>query len=281
MRWRTLVAAEELAAQTDSNDIVIVDCRSDLRDPAAGERAYLAGHIPRAVHASLERDLSDPGRPGRGRHPLPEAEAFCAALGRWGITSQHRVVAYDNRDGAYAARLWWMLRLLGHDSVAVLDGGFEHWAAQGLSVDRMVPRPRPAVYKARFNARAIASTAVVAARMASGNGLLVDARAAERFRGEVEPIDRVAGHIPGALNRPYTRNLQDDGRFRPAEELAGEFRELLGATPPEETVLMCGSGVTACHNLIAMEHAGLRGARVYTGSWSEWISDPARPVARG
>ena len=281
MRWRTLVAAEELAAQIDSNDIAIVDCRFDLRDPAAGERAYLAGHIPRAVYASLDRDLADLSRHGRGRHPLPEADAFCAALGRWGITAQHRVVAYDGRDGAHAARLWWMLHLLGHDSVAVLDGGFERWTSLGLPVDRLIPRPRPAVYKARFNARAIASTAVVAARMASGNGLLVDARAAERFRGEVEPIDRVAGHIPGALNRPFTQNLREDGRFRPAEELAGEFRSLLDATPPEDTVLMCGSGVTACHNLLAMEHAGLLGARVYPGSWSEWISDPARPVARG
>ena len=280
MRWRTLVAADDLAAQIDSNDIAIIDCRFDLRDPPAGERAYQAGHLPRAVYASLDRDLADLSKHGRGRHPLPDADAFCAALGRWGITPNHRVVAYDTRDGAHAARLWWMMRLLGHDAVAVLDGGFEAWTRLGLPVDRTAPRIRPTVYKARFNARAIASTAVVAARMASGNGLLIDARAAERFRGEVEPIDRVAGHIPGALNRPYMQNLGDDGRFLPAETLAADFRALLDATPPEETVLMCGSGVTACHNLLAMEHAGLRGARVYPGSWSEWISDPARPVAK-
>ncbi|MBB5209411.1 sulfurtransferase [Chiayiivirga flava] len=281
MRWRTLVSAADLADQIDAPDVAVVDCRFDLRDPAAGERAYAAGHLPRAVYASLDRDLADLSKQGRGRHPLPEADAFCAVLGRWGISPEHRVVAYDARDGAYAARLWWMLRLMGHDSVAVLDGGFDAWLRHGGAVERQIPRPRPAQYKARFNARAVATTAVVAARLASGNGVLIDARAAERFRGDAEPIDRVAGHIPGALNRPYTANLHDDGTFRPADELAGEFRALLDASPVGEAVLMCGSGVTACHNLLAMDHAGLRGARVYPGSWSEWISDPARPVARG
>lgn len=281
MRWRTLVSAADLAAQIDAHDVVVVDCRFDLRDPGAGERAYAAGHLPRAVYANLDRDLADLSKQGRGRHPLPEADAFCATLGRWGISPDHRVVAYDARDGAVAARLWWMLRLMGHDSVAVLDGGYEAWVRMGGAIERTLPRPRLAKYKARFNARAVATTAVVAARMASGNGVLVDARSAERYRGEVEPIDMVAGHIPGASNRPYMRNLNEDGKFRPADELAGEFRALLDATPVAEAVMMCGSGVTACHNLLAMEHAGLRGARVYPGSWSEWISDPARPVARG
>lgn len=281
MRWRTLVSAADLAEQIDAPDVVVVDCRFDLRDPAAGERSYVAGHLPRAVYANLDRDLADLSKQGRGRHPLPEAEAFNTTLGRWGISPEHRVVAYDARDGAHAARLWWMLRLLGHDSVAVLDGGFEAWVRHGGAIERTLPRPRLAKYKARFNARAVATTAVVAARMASGNGVLVDARSAERYRGEVEPIDMVAGHIPGAGNRPYTSNLTADGTFRPADELAAEFRLLLGDTPVAEAVMMCGSGVTACHNLLAMEHAGLRGARVYPGSWSEWISDPARPVARG
>lgn len=281
MRWRTLVSAAELAEQIDAPDVVVVDCRFDLRDPAAGERAYVAGHLPKAVYANLDRDLADLSKQGRGRHPLPDAEAFCATLGRWGISPDHRVVAYDARDGAIAARLWWMLRLLGHDSVAVLDGGFEAWSRIGGAIERAVPRPRPAQYKARFNARAVATTAVVAARMASGNGVLVDARAAERYRGDIEPIDMVAGHIPGASNRPYSTNLAADGTFRPADELAAEFRALLGDTPVADAVMMCGSGVTACHNLLAMEHAGLRGARVYTGSWSEWISDRGRPVARG
>lgn len=281
MRWRTLVSAAELADQIDAHDVAVVDCRFDLRDPAAGERAYTAGHLPRAVYANLDRDLADLSKQGRGRHPLPDADAFCATLGRWGISPDHRVVCYDTRDGAHAARLWWMLRLLGHDGVAVLDGGFDAWVRLGGHVDRNLPRPRPQKYQARFNARAIATTAVVAARMASGNGVLVDARSAERFRGEVEPIDRVAGHIPGAINRPYTENLRPDGTFRTGEELGNDFVRLIGLTPVAETVLMCGSGVTATHNLLAMEHAGLRGARVYPGSWSEWISDPARPIARG
>lgn len=281
MRWRTLVSAADVAEQIDAHDVAVVDCRFDLRDPGAGERAYIAGHLPKAVYAHLDRDLADLSKQGRGRHPLPEADAFCATLGRWGISADHRVLVYDSRDGAHAARLWWMLRLLGHDGVAVLDGGFGAWVRFGGGVERGLPRPRPQKYKARFNARAMTTTAVVAARMASGNGLLVDARSAERFRGEVEPIDLVAGHIPGALNRPYTQNLNPDGTFRPADELGDEFRTLLGGTPVADTVLMCGSGVTACHNLLAMEHAGLRGARVYTGSWSEWISDGGRPVARG
>jgi thiosulfate/3-mercaptopyruvate sulfurtransferase len=281
MFWRTLVSPEELAGQLANPELVVVDCRFDLRDPGAGERAYQAGHLPGAFYAHLERDLSDMSRTGRGRHPLPEADAFCATLGRWGVTPRHQVVAYDANDSAHAARLWWMLRLLGHERAAVLDGGLAGWVARGYALELPVPRPRAGKYTARFDVKAMASTAVVAARMASGSGKLVDARAGERFRGEIEPIDRVPGHIPGAVNRPWAANLAPDGRFKPAGALAEEFKTLLGDSAPAETVLMCGSGVTACHNLLAMEYAGLRGARVYPGSWSEWISDPSRPVARG
>lgn len=282
MFWRNLVSPEELASQLVNPELLVVDCRFDLRDPGAGERAYQAGHLPGAFYAHLERDLSDPSRPGRGRHPLPEADAFSATLSRWGVTPRHQVVAYDANDGAYAARLWWMLRLMGHERVAVLDGGLGAWVARGYALEVAAPRPRPASrYNARFDVKQMVSTAVVAARMASGNGKLIDARAAERFRGEIEPIDRVPGHIPGAVNRPYAQNLGPDGRFKPPGILAEEFRALLGDSPPAETLLMCGSGVTACHNLLAMEAAGLRGARVYPGSWSEWVSDPSRPVARG
>jgi thiosulfate/3-mercaptopyruvate sulfurtransferase len=281
MHWRTLVSADDLAAQLTSPELVVVDCRFDLRDPGAGERAYIGGHIPGAVYAHLERDLSDLSRPGRGRHPLPDAEHFCATIGRWGITPRQQVVAYDANDGAHAARLWWMIRLLGHERVAVLDGGIAAWLARGHALEQAIPRPKPGKYVARFDVRAMASTAVVAARMASGNGKLIDARAEERFRGEIEPIDRVPGHIPGAVNRPFPRNLGPDGKFKSPGMLLEEFRPILGDTPPTEALLMCGSGVTACHNLLAMEHAGLRGGRVYPGSWSEWVSDPSRPIARG
>ena len=281
MFWRTLVEAEELADRLDSPELVVVDCRYDLRDAGAGERAYRAGHIPGAVYAHLERDLSDASKTGKGRHPLPDADAFCATLARWGVTPASQVVAYDTSESVMAARLWWMLRLLGHARAAVLDGGIQAWAEAGGMLDTTPPHPAPGNYRARYDVRGIASTAVVAARMASGNGRLVDARAGERFRGEVEPIDPVAGHIPGALNRPYTANLQPNGRFRPRERLAEEFRALLGDSRPADAVMMCGSGVTACNNLLAMEHAGVGMGRVYAGSWSEWVSDPSRPVARG
>ena len=280
MHWRTLISAEELAGQLANPELVVVDCRFNLRDPGAGERAYAAGHLPGAHYAHLDRDLSDLSRHGRGRHPLPEADAFCATLARWGVTANHQVVAYDANDGSVAARLWWMLRLLGHDRVAVLNGGLAAWCANAYALEAAAPRSRPGRYHARYDVRAMASTAVIAARMASGNSKLIDARAAERFRGEIEPIDAIAGHIPGAVNRPFVQNLGPDGRFKSPGVLAEEFKALLGDSPSNETLLMCGSGVTACHHLLAMEHAGLRGARVYPGSWSEWISDPARPVAR-
>jgi thiosulfate/3-mercaptopyruvate sulfurtransferase len=280
MHWRTLVSANDLHAQMASPELVVVDCRFDLRDSGAGERAWTAGHIAGATYAHLDRDLSDLSRSGRGRHPLPDADAFCATLVRWGMTPRHQLVAYDAGDGAHAARLWWMLRTLGHERVAVLDGGLAAWVGAGYALDTAPPRPRPGRYAARFDVRAMASTAVVAARLASGNGILLDARSAERFRGEIEPIDPIAGHIPGALNRHFALNLAD-GRFKTPGVLAEEFRKLMGDTVPSDVLLMCGSGVTACHNLLAMEHAGMRGARVYAGSWSEWISDPSRPVARG
>lgn len=282
MHAKTLVSCEELAAALGNQPLAIVDCRHDLRDSQAGERAYLAGHLPGAVFAHVDRDLSDLTKSGRGRHPLPDADALCGRLGRWGISRSTQVVAYDAADGAFAARLWWLLRLLGHEKVAVLDGGFAAWAGQGLPVEKTIPRPRPAGYTARYDVKQVANIAVIAARGAVGGGApLIDARAPERFRGEVEPIDAVAGHIPGALNRHYVQNLDVSGRFKPAGLLATEFRMLIGPGAPSEVIHMCGSGVTACHNLLAMEHAGLKGSRLYAGSWSEWSSDPSRPVARG
>lgn len=277
--WNTLVQPETLAIGLNRKDLVIVDCRFTLLDPNAGEQAYLTSHLPGAAYAHLERDLSDMSPHGDGRHPWPSAEAFAARLSRWGITPSTQVVAYDDGDGAHAARLWFLLRALGHEKVAVLDGGWARWVALGLPVST-VPRPSMSTsYRAAFDAARLCDAAQVREHLAAG-GILLDARAAARFRGEEEPLDRIAGHVPGAINRPYSGNLAN-GQFKTAMQLAAEFRGLLGERPGSDVVAMCGSGVTACHNLLAMERAGLKGGRLYTGSWSGWISDPSRPVASG
>ena len=282
LHWTDLVSAEELVAALGQPGLAIIDARAALADPTQGAREYARAHIPGAVHANLERDLSNMSRRGHGRHPLPDAEAFCEWLEVWGITPQHQVVVYDARDGAMAAaRAWFLLRLLGHPFAAVLDGGFARWIDMRLPTDAHEVRPELARYRASFDLSRIAHTAEFLDPERPGAPLLVDARSAERFRGEVEPIDPVAGHVPGAVNRPGSTNVQVDGRFRPREELAAEFRALLGSREPEDVAMMCGSGVTACHNILAMEHAGFPGARLYADSWSGWISDPSRPVARG
>ena len=281
MAWQTLIDAASLDAALSDPLVAMVDCRFDLADPAAGERAWFDGHIPGAHYAHLDRDLSDLQRPGRGRHPMPDADAFCATLSRWDVTPDHLVVAYDASGGVFAARLWWMLRLLGHRRVAVLDGGLAAWTERGGLLERGARKPGSGRYTARFDSRSIVTTAVIAARLASGNGVLLDARVPERFRGEVEPLDPRAGHIPGAVNSPYQNNLGLDGRFLPADQLAVRYRALIRGQASQDVVHMCGSGVTACHNLLAMEHAGLSGSRVYAGSWSEWVSVPSRPIATG
>ena len=277
--WTTLVQAETLASALGEADLVILDCRFSLADPDAGERAWRASHIPGARYAHVDRDLSDHDKRGQGRHPWPEADAFTTRLAAWGITPSHRVVAYDDGDGAFAARLWWLLRTLGHRDVAVLNGGWTRWTALGLPVDDRVPAAKPAAYAATFDTQRLLDADAVQRHLAAG-GLLVDARAAERFRGEVEPIDPVAGHVPGAVNRPYASNLAD-GRFKPAARLHAEFDALLDGRAADEMVTMCGSGITACHHLLAMVHAGLPGAKLFTGSWSGWIGDRSRPVATG
>ena len=278
--WTTLVSAEQLHAALERDDVVVLDARVQLSDRAAGEAAFRAGHIPGARHADLDRDLTDHSKAHAGRHPWPDAASVTQALQRWGISPGHQVIVYDAGDGALAAaRAWFLLKALGHRKVAVLDGGWAQWTAMGLPVDTAMPALERSNYAAGFEASRLLDAEQVQAHLASG-GTLVDARAAERFRGEVEPLDRVAGHVPGAINRPYAQNLRD-GQFKPADELASEFKALLGDTPANEVVVMCGSGVTACHHLLAMEHAGLPGARLFTGSWSGWIDDPARPVATG
>jgi thiosulfate/3-mercaptopyruvate sulfurtransferase len=281
-RLRTpLISTAELAAALDDPGWRVADCRFELGKPEAGRAAFLAGHIPGAVHADLERDLSAPVTPATGRHPLPSPAAFAATLARLGIGDKANVVCYDAGSGAFAARLWWMLRWVGHDAVAVLDGGFAAWVAEGRPVATDATPPKPASFTARPRPdRVIHDAAGVMEALARGE-TLVDVRGAERFEGKVEPLDAVAGHVPGAVNLPYTENIGAAGRFRPAGELAEQWRARTGAAPGRAPICMCGSGVTACQGLLALEAAGVTGGRLYAGSWSEWIRDPARPVARG
>lgn len=282
MGWNTLVQPEGLASALGREDLVVVDCRHSLAEPGAGRAMFAAGHVPGAVHAHMDRDLSGAAAPGTGagRHPWPDAAGFCARLGVWGITPHHQVVAYDGGDGAFAARLWFLLRALGHANVAVLDGGWARWRSLGLPVETQASTPAPARYTADFDRSRLLDAAAVQSHLEAG-GLLLDARGGGRFRGESEPIDPVAGHVPGAINRSYLENIGEDGRFLDAQELRSGFQGLMGGRGATQVVAMCGSGVTACHHLLAMEHAGLPGARLYTGSWSGWIEDPGRPVATG
>jgi thiosulfate/3-mercaptopyruvate sulfurtransferase len=277
----TLLQAAGLMNHLQDPDWLLVDCRFELTRPEAGERAWSQGHIPGAVYAHLDRDLSGPVTPESGRHPLPAPAHFARTLSRWGVTPGTQVVAYDASAGVFAARLWWMLRWLGHDAVAVLDGGLQAWLAAGGGLDasepvrqcsEFVPRPRPEM---------VVSTAELARMLERDACLLVDARAAERFEGRSEPLDPVAGHVPGAVNHPTGLNLGEDGRLKPASELGEIWAATLAGSAAADTICMCGSGVTACHNLLALERAGLGGSRLYVGSWSEWIRDPGRPVAQG
>jgi thiosulfate/3-mercaptopyruvate sulfurtransferase len=279
--FTTLISTADLAARLEDTSLVLLDVRHDLGQPDTwGETEYRRAHLPGARFVHLDRDLSAQKTGTNGRHPMPTPAAAAQVFGRLGIDATKQVVAYDQGPGSYAARLWWMLRWLGHEAAAVLDGGYATWIREGRPVTTDVRAVAPTSFVPR-PAAPIVDVAAVAAGRASPAMLLVDARGRERFRGDVEPIDKVAGHIPGAVNRPYTDNLTADGRFKPARELRAEFAALLGDRVPSVVVHTCGSGVTACHNLLAMEHAGLGGTRLYPGSWSEWSADPARPIARG
>jgi thiosulfate/3-mercaptopyruvate sulfurtransferase len=281
MSFGPLIDATALASKLERGDCAVVDCRFTLTDPPAGRAAYGRGHIPGARYAHLDDDLARHPRPGEGRHPLPDPERFAATLGSWGIDRDTAVVAYDEGSGAIAARLWWLLGWIGHARRAVLDGGFAAWQEAGLPIERSEPRVQPRRYGApRPEPRGVVATEDLAADLAAG-GLLVDARAAPRYRGEQEPIDPKAGHVPGARNRPFSANVTVAGRFRPPAELRGELTELLGGRGADRLIAMCGSGVTACHLLLAMDVAGLPGGRLYAGSWSEWIRDPARAIRTG
>jgi len=279
--WHTLVEAPALAARLGAPSLVVFDCRHDLAKPDYGRDAFAAGRIPYARFLHLDEDLSGAKTGRNGRHPLPAAEEFVALMRRHGVSDTTQVVAYDDAGGMYAARLWWMLRWVGHDAVAVLDGGFAAWRDAALPVSTDAPLNLPeGTLSLRAGATSV-SAADVLANLTSAAFQVVDARAPDRFRGENETLDPVGGHIPGAVNRFFRDNLAPDGRFKPAAQLAEEWRARLGDRPATQVVCQCGSGVTACHNLLALEVAGLGGARLYPGSWSEWCADPTRPVAQG
>ncbi len=281
--YQTLIDAATLAAHVDDPRWVVIDCRHDLMNPASGRDAFAAGHIPGAQFASIDDDLSGPktgqGATFRGRHPLPERAALVETLRRFGIADDSQVVACDAHGGMFAARLWWLLRWLGHEAVAVLDGGLPAWQAQGLPLSTDVAPRAPGTLTDRPALTRTVSSGDVLANLSTQAFTVVDARANDRYRGENETIDPVGGHIPGAKNRFFKDNLQADGSFKPAAQLKADFAPLFAS--PSHAVMQCGSGVTACHNLLALEVAGLPGAALYPGSWSEWCADPARPVSTG
>lgn len=283
MPYTTLISAADLSRHVADANWVVLDCRHDLANPEAGANAYAAGHIPGAQFADLDHDLSDkspaPDGTFRGRHPLPERNAFVDTLRRWGVSHGSQVIAYDAQGGMFAARLWWMLRWVGHEAVAVLDGGLQAWQALGLPLSTTATtRPRGNA-EPHYPLATMVNVDDVLANLANPVRVVIDARAPDRFRGENETIDPVGGHIPGAKNRFFKDNLQAYGYFKPAAQLREEFSAL--TIVPESSIMQCGSGVSACHNLLAMEVAGLPGAALYPGSWSEWCADPKRPVATG
>jgi thiosulfate/3-mercaptopyruvate sulfurtransferase len=278
MNYKTLISPAELLPHLEDPTWLVVDCRFDLDQPHGGDATYLKAHIPGALYVGLERDLSAPKTTSNGRHPLPSVEELAALFSRIGVDVGTQVVAYDASGGAFAARFWWSLRYMGHDAVAVLDGGIPAWISSGLPL-REGPESRPPViFRPNPRSAMLVNAAAVRRSLSQPDQLLLDARSPARFRGEDEPWDPVAGRIPGAQNRFWQDNLEEDDRMRPSEALKADFEIALAGTTPENVIAYCGSGVTACHNLLAMEHVGLGGARLYAGSWSEWIADPERPI---
>ncbi|MEQ1908057.1 MAG: sulfurtransferase [Vicinamibacterales bacterium] len=280
MTHGTLIGTAALADLLPVSTAVVVDCRFELADTDAGERAYVESHVPGAVYAHLDRDLSGVKTGLNGRHPLPDPDALVATLGRLGIGPGTQVVAYDQDSGMWASRLWWLLKWMGHDAVAVLDGGFAAWTREGRPTVSGVESRPPQVFHGAARPGLTVSAEALPAFVATPGSHLVDARAPERYRGDVEPLDPVAGHIPGAVNHFFQWNLAD-GRFLAPADLRARFEQSVGSVSGPDVVCYCGSGVTACHNLLALEHAGVLGARLYPGSWSEWVADGSRAVERG
>lgn len=281
MPYETVVSRDVVADHLDDPNWLLFDCRFDLADPDAGRRAYQVGHVPGAVYVHLDEELAGPVGPETGRHPLPDPGAFADRLRRWGVTPERQLVAYDDGPGHMAVRFWWLCRHFGFRDVAVMSGGFAAWRAEGRPITGEEAQRAPGELAPSLRDDDHVDADTLQRELEKSALLLLDARAAERFRGESEPIDAKAGHVPGALNRPFTENLDEAGEFKPPEQLRREFERLLGGREAEQVAHMCGSGVTACHNLLAMEHAGLVGSKLYPGSWSEWITDPDRPIATG
>lgn len=279
--FTTLIDTATLARHLERSDWVVFDCRFELGNPGWGEREYAAAHVPNAHYLHLDRDLSSPIGDGTGRHPLPAPEEFARTLASRGVGAECQLVAYDQGNGVYASRLWWLARWIGLRKVAVLDGGLAAWRSAGLPVNQDIPPRTPRPLSITVNADAWVSADAVDRLRERPGTLLVDARGPDRFAGRNETIDPVAGHVPGARNHPFAGNLGPDGRFLDAATLRRRWSTLLGSLPASSLVAMCGSGVSACVNLLALEHAGLSGARLYPGSWSEWIRDPRRPIATG
>lgn len=279
MNYTTLISAESLHQHLNDPDYVIIDCRFSLADTEAGFTVYRHGHIPNARYAHLDKNLSSRITDFTGRHPLPNFTQLVKKLGAWGIDNNSQVVVYDDASGAFAGRLWWLLRYLGHNKVAVLDGGYKHWQKLNFPITTTLPNIKPSIFRAYPVENPLLTAFEVQNGLARKAICLIDARTPERFRGEQEPIDPVAGHIPGALNRPFQLNLDSNGLFLSAEALRNQFNTLIGDKNPQQVVHMCGSGVTACHNLLAMEVVGLTDSKLYPGSWSEWIRNKNRHIA--
>lgn len=278
MTFDTLISTADLSQRLHDPGWIVFDCRHNLSDPEAGHRAYLEGHIPEAHFLHLDRDLSGPATGRNGRHPLPDPERFAARLAGLGLGPETQAVAYDDAGGIFASRLWWMLRWLGHARAAVLDGGLQKWIREEHPVTHALPVTRPGSFRPRVRGNPVRASDLLP-RLGSPELLILDARSPERFRGIGETLDPVGGHIPGAVNRFFRDNLDRSGTFKPPEALREAYLSLLGDRGPGAVVHQCGSGVTACHNLLAMEVAGLSGSHLYPGSWSEWCADPARPIA--
>ena len=274
-----LVSTETLARHLDDPKWVVIDTRHDLMNPDKGPKAHAEGHIPGAFFMHVDKDLSAPKTGRNGRHPLPDLDVFAAKLNERGVAPGVQVVVYDDLSGNFSSRLWWMLRWLGHDKAALLDGGWPKWVGEKRPVTADVPKPRKGAFVPRPHLGDTVDAAFVDRFKESKDITLLDARATNRFNGLEEPIDPVAGHIPGAVNRFWQKNLNPDGTFKAPEQLRAEYEQFLGGADPGRVVHMCGSGVTACHNVFAMELAGLPGGKLYAGSWSEWIADPAHAVA--
>jgi len=278
MSYRSIISADIVQQHLDNAQWRIVDCRFNLKNPGEGLALYQMEHIPNAVYAHLDHDLSSPVTANSGRHPLPDVELFKQKLGNWGINRDTQVVVYDDAAGSYAARLWWMLRWLGHDSVAMLDGGISSWKQQGLPKTVDMPHISSTAFLGEPNMEMLVDSDLLQQKLTQPQTSLIDVRDSNRYQGLEESIDKVAGHIPGAINIPWKSNIAENGLYLPKAQLYDYYIEVLRDTPIDNTVFMCGSGVTACHSLLALEYIGISGAKLYPGSWSAWITDPARPV---